>query len=403
MFLKTALVNCEEKTYLLLIFLISPFLNFLAGISYDLYAPSMPALAEHFNASIVTIKNSITITILGFAVGSLILGVFIDFFGRRTILIPTLFLYIVISLAAPFVTTVTALLTIRFFQGVFTAAAGIGSRALVVDYFTGKQFMLAVLYASIAYGLGMVMAPFFGGYLQYHYGWEACFYTFAAVAALIEILIILFVHESLTRRPDLSLWQMSKVYIPIMKNSVFMAGTVILSIILIQQLIYATLGVFMVQTIMGFSPIVYGNTALALGLSYLMGTFLNRSLIDKLSVRQLIYVGFAIVFGSIFAQFLLAQTVGLNIVTLILPLIGVNIGLGFFFGNIVGICLKLFPKYAGMNTAIQSCLFMLLGAIGIFIINYIHVTDLQTLAYIYIVLAMIQLIAFTGFIHRTIE
>ncbi len=392
-FSKRALIESNETLYLNLIVIIVPLLNFLAGISFDLYAPSMPAIAKALQTSTLAIKNTITITMLGFALGSLMLGVLIDRFGRRTIIVPALFLYILVSVLGASVSSVQQLLAVRFLQGIFTAAASIGARAMVMDYFTGKRFFVVILYMSIAYGLGLVIGPFFGGYLQYHFGWQANFYAYALIAAFIEVIMIVWVHESLANPSTNSLWEMTKFYLPIIIHPVFLAGTFILGIVLIEQLIYPTLGVFIVQNTLHYNAIQYGNTALLVGLSYLIGTLCNRILLEWLSALNLILVGFGILAGAVFLQFIVSIQ-PLTLMTLLSPIILFNFGLGFLFGNVVGICLQLFPKNAGMNTAIQSCLFMALSAFGIFVISHLKVENVQTLAWIFLSLLLLQLLAY---------
>lgn len=395
-FSKRAWINVHEKFYLNLIIVVAPLLNFLAGISFDLYAPSMPAIAREFNTSLVAVKNTITITMAGFAIGSLILGVLIDRYGRRTIIVPSLFLYIIVSLIAVKVTSIQQLLAIRFFQGAFTAAAGIGARAMVTDYFSGKRFFIAILYMSIAYGFGLVIGPFFGGYLQYHFGWQANFYAYALIAAIIELIIILFIHESLSHQVEESLWQTTKFYLPIVSHRIFLAGTLILGLVLVEQLIYPTVGVFIVQNTLQYSPVTYGNTALLVGLSYLVGTLMNRIMLEFLSANTLVTIGFSIMLFSVSTLFLFGASVGLNLWTLLIPIIIFNLGLGYIFGNIVAICLGLFPKNAGMNTAVQSCLFMLLSSVGIFFISYLNIVDLWHVALVYLVLLILQVTAFAS-------
>ncbi|MCP3679033.1 MAG: multidrug effflux MFS transporter [Gammaproteobacteria bacterium] len=72
---------------------------------------------------------------------------------------------------------VAELLIIRLLQGMTISTVAIGSRALAVDYFSGRRFFVVVMYTSLGYGLGPILGPVIGGYLQYHFGWRANFYA----------------------------------------------------------------------------------------------------------------------------------------------------------------------------------------------------------------------------------
>lgn len=389
--------------YLTLVLFISQLMNFLSGIAFSLYAPSMPAIASDFQISITTTKNTITATMLGFALGSIIFGVLMDYYGRRKTLLPAMLLFILVSFSAGFATHIWQVMVIRFFQGVFISAAAIGSRALIVDYFKDKDFVIAILYTTVAYGLGLVLGPFFGGYLQEHYYWQSNFYAYACLGILIELILWLFIRESLVVTETKSVWNVIQFYYSIVKHKTFLAGSTILGIVLIQQLIYPTVGVFLVQDKLGYSPVIFGQSALWIGVSYLGGTLLNRFLLPVFSVKKLIDIGFGMVGFSVFIQLILAFTTGLNLWTLVVPIVILNLGLGFFFGNIMGICLQLFPKNAGMNIAVQTCFLMIASSLGIFLISYFNINTLFAVGITFLIVLLIQAVLFYGIFRLAIR
>jgi len=60
-YLEQPVIAINNKTYLSLIVLLSPLLNFLSGINIDIYSPSMPSIATYFDVSVIATKNMITI------------------------------------------------------------------------------------------------------------------------------------------------------------------------------------------------------------------------------------------------------------------------------------------------------------------------------------------------------
>jgi hypothetical protein len=77
---KNAVIQLPEKKYLVVLAILIPLLNFISGITFDLHAPSLPAIAAYFAAPVSLSKNTITISLLGFSVGCIVFGNFLDVF-----------------------------------------------------------------------------------------------------------------------------------------------------------------------------------------------------------------------------------------------------------------------------------------------------------------------------------
>lgn len=384
----------NNDLYLRLLSWTAPLLNLFSSLIIALYAPSMPAIAEHLGISQELVKNTVTLSMLGFALGSLFFGVLMDFYGRRKILVLALFCFIVISTLAPMIQNIEQLMLIRFFQGFLTASCSIGSRAILVDCFKGQQFNIAILYTTVAYGFGLMVAPFFGGYVQYYFGWQGNFYVYVGIAFFIEIILILFIKESLNIQKSQTLLQTFKQYGKILKHRKLVVGILILGLVQLEQLILPTVGVFLIQDELGFSSVLYGYMALCTGFSYLVGTLLNRFLLNTYSFESLVGKGFSITAFAVIIQILFALSCGLTLWGLVLPIILFNIGLGFIFGNIIAYCLRIFPENAGISLAAQTCYLMLLSGIGVFVISGFKIVNLWPVPAIYAVILSVQLLLF---------
>lgn len=66
-------MNKQEKQ--LLFFL--PVLNLLCGVSIDSYSPTLPDVANYFSTSSSMAQSTITIMIIGFAIGQFALGFYL--------------------------------------------------------------------------------------------------------------------------------------------------------------------------------------------------------------------------------------------------------------------------------------------------------------------------------------
>jgi MFS family permease len=392
-YLKTPVINISKERYLKLLMILAPLLNFLSGITFDLHAPSLPAIASYFSSSVSAAKSTITLTLLGFSIGCLFFGVLIDIFGRRPVILIGLLTYTIASLFAPFCPTIECLLLVRLIQGFSVSTVGIGCRTIIMDSFTGHKFKVAILYTSLAFGIGPIIAPFIGGYLQDHFGWHASFVTYGLASFILLIMVFLYIKESQTNKIPFSFKTTGINYVNIIRHDAFIPGIIIVGLSQYQQLIYTTIGAFLVENVLHYSAVTYGNTALLVSCGYLLGTLTNRMLLRYYPVDVLISLGFKLLFTGILMLMICWLCNLLNLVVIVLPMMLLGFSHGFIFINTYTCCLRT-SNTPGAVVSIITASLMVIGTIGIYIISLININNLGSLAAIFAVGAIIQLLVF---------
>ena len=116
----------------------------------DLYLPALPTMTSFFNASTSTIQLTLTGSMVGLALGQLLIGPISDKYGRKNPLIISLVIYLVSTLAIIIFPNVYAMIVLRFIQGVSSAGAVVISRAISTDLYQGRELaaFFALLMAS---------------------------------------------------------------------------------------------------------------------------------------------------------------------------------------------------------------------------------------------------------------
>lgn len=399
--LHNAFISVEKDRYLKLLLILAPLLNFLSGITFDLHAPSLPAIATYYNAPISSVKNTITISLLGFSIGCIIFGTLLDIFGRRPVIFSGILIYTIASFLALACRTIDGLLFVRFMQGFAVSCLSIGCRTIIIDHFTGHQFKIALLYTSLTFGIGPILAPFIGGFLQYHFGWKANFIAYGIVSFILMIIFTLFINESKNKNLEKFSFKNIRInYINALKNHSFVPGTMIAGISQVQLLVYTTSGAFLIENVLHRSAIVYGNSALVISCGYLLGTITNRFLIKHLQISQLISVGFLLLLFAIIAQIIFSLSGQLNLFTIILPITIIGFANGFIFINILTCCLRLSSKAAGTATALFTSGVMGIGTLGTNVVSHINVNNLTHLTVIFGTSALIQFVIFILFFKK---
>lgn len=386
-----AWIQCEPGTYLTVLTLLAGVLNFLCGINIDIYSPSMPTLATFFNVSTMVMKNTITVTLVGWTIGVLCFGILSDSLGRKKILALGLSCYTLVSFFAPFCHMIGLLMLVRFVQGLMVASVTIGCRALLMDSIKGRRFNIALLYTSIGFGLGPILGPYIGGLLQTYIGWQASFVALGVVSLCLLFILMLMINESIGYRHPLALKNAFSRIKTLCQHSMFIIGGLIIGIIQIEITLYPTIGPFIIEGVLQKSVLTYSKTALLMGVSYLGGTLTNRFLLRHFAPKSICDIGCIVMLLSLTLSTLFSVFSRLNLVTLISPIFLLCFSAGLVFGNIMSKNLQQFLEHAGIAIALQTMMLLLMSAVGTFVISHIPINQLFELTIIFWVLIVFEI------------
>lgn len=372
----------------LLIFL--PILNLICGVTIDLYAPALSKIESFYSTTYSLAQNTITITILGFAFGQLISGILSDHYGRRSTTIIALIVYLVATYEIIFLNSVNSLLFGRLLQGIACGTFAVNSRALAVDNFSGHDLQVAITYLSLAWGIGPIIAPFIGGILVTYFVWQSTIYVLFIYAIFLLISTYLLINKPHQSQYTLANYYQATKEMLIDKE--FISRTIILGFCYVQGIIFNLTAPFWVTNVFHQSPNVFGQSALFLGVGYFLGNLLNRILLKK--VTEIYLVGFGLLIGVSFSIVFSLQNNFLNIYEVATFIAIINFGAGFIFANIMVGNLSKYAKFAGICTALQGRLMLIIGSIISFIVSLIKTPTIHQIAIFYITLTFLQLILY---------
>jgi DHA1 family bicyclomycin/chloramphenicol resistance-like MFS transporter len=154
----------------------------LGPLSVDAYLPAFPMIARDFGVSIVSVQNTLSAFLIGYALGQFFGGSFSDQIGRKRIGYVGLLVYIGASLAIAFADNVSQMLVLRFFQAIGGGFSTVICMASVRDVYPveqlGRRFatvtMIVLCAPLVAPVLGTALVPL---------GWHKIFLVKAAYAA----------------------------------------------------------------------------------------------------------------------------------------------------------------------------------------------------------------------------
>ncbi|MBD9649927.1 MFS transporter [Ensifer sp. ENS09] len=160
----------------------------LAGT--DLILPAVPQLPEIFGTDRATAQLVLAAYVGGGGLGLLLYGRLADHFSRKALLLSSLGAFAAASLACAFSPDITALIALRFIQGVASAAAPVFGPGLIRQLFTDKAAVRAIGFLGSVESLVPALAPIFGVLLLSHFGWQSSFELLGVLTLLAAVLIL---------------------------------------------------------------------------------------------------------------------------------------------------------------------------------------------------------------------
>lgn len=158
----------------------------------DLYLPALPLLPSIFNVSPSMIQMTLTTTMVGLALGQIIIGPLSDTYGRRLPLIVGMFVSTLASLLFTQATSIEMLLFSRFLQGFAGSSGLVIARAIARDLASGPELGALMATLMMVNGFAPVIAPLLGGQILYFFDWHAVFFVLAFICAILGLKAISF-------------------------------------------------------------------------------------------------------------------------------------------------------------------------------------------------------------------
>jgi len=235
-------------------------LTALGPFTIDLYLPAFPVLEEDFQTSAAAIQLTLTGTMVGFALGQLIVGPLSDKVGRRIPLLSVTALHVLASIAAALAPSLELLSLARVFMGIGAAAGGVVAMAIVRDLFGGRRLVVMLSRLALVSGVAPVVAPLIGSGLLVVMEWRGIFWVLAAYGAVMLTASLFLVPETLpkARRHDSGSSTVWQRYRSVLSDRVFIGVLVIGGMTFSGLFSYLSSSSFLFQQTYGFDAQQYG-------------------------------------------------------------------------------------------------------------------------------------------------
>ncbi len=179
-------------------------LSTVGPIAIDMYLPALPAMTTDLAATSAGTQLSLMAYFVAVAAFQPLYGPVSDMIGRRRPLFFGLLLYVAAGVGAAFAPSIDVLVALRFVQGVGGCACMVIPRAVVRDLYTGVMAARLMALILLVFGVGPILAPFFGSLIAEALGWRAIFAVMSVIGVAALILLTVALPETRTADKRLS-------------------------------------------------------------------------------------------------------------------------------------------------------------------------------------------------------
>jgi Bcr/CflA subfamily drug resistance transporter len=282
------------------------FIGPLAGMSTDIYLPSLPHLAKQFHATNAHVQLTITAYVLAMGIAQFIAGPLSDSYGRKKMIIGALIVQLLSVVMIILSTSISVFIMARFIQGLACGFMIVPGRAILNDCFEGQELKKKFNTLTISFALAPIIAPFIGGYCQEYMGWQASFYFILIYTVILFFVCLSRLDETIKHKTLFSWHKVRHNYWTLITTRQYCLSVILLSVMFGYSSLLSVLGPFIFQSHFHLSAVLYGYVALSFGFAWFLGNISNHLLFDvslKVKARfslftQLLMIGFLFVIVS---------------------------------------------------------------------------------------------------------
>ena len=335
----------------------------ISALTMNIFLPSLPNIASDLNSSTNLLGLSVGIYLASSAVLQLIIGPFSDQFGRRPLILWSLIIFCLSTIATVFVTSTAQFLLLRVFQAI-SASCMVLARAIVRD--TTESIEKAgskIAYVTMGMALVPMVGPAIGGLLDYQYGWEASFWVLCLLGLIILIIAFFDVGETLSDHNQSFLEQI-KTYPSLLQSKRFWGYC--LSSAFVSGAFFSYLGgaPFVGNEVFGLEPKNLGFWFGAPAIGYILGNFLAGRFSTKIGLDQMIFLGITTALLGVSISLMISFVGQGSMISFFGFMTLVGLGNGMSIPNATAAMMSINPKLAGTAAGLGSAI-MIGGGAGL--------------------------------------
>lgn len=333
-------------------------------LAIHIYVPALPMVGRELGASMALMQSTISLYIIGLAVGQLIYGPLADGFGRRPVLLVGLSLFLLGSVAAAFAPNAESLIAARLLQALGGCSGLVLGRVIVRDTSATHDTVRRLALINLMTTMAPACAPLLGATMAAVAGWRSIFGVLAALGAINLWLTWRRLEETGSPSREVRVSRLARDYRRMLSSGRFVAlaaggscATMSVYAIMVAAPFIFTEELHRSTTEMGFfiMLMMFGMT---------LGNAITSRLVGKVRLSTLLIRGnlLSLVAAVVFVALVL--TGHLNLIATIVLFACMTLAVGFCGPGAVTKAISVDPTRTGTASGLYGAAQMLVGAIA---------------------------------------
>jgi DHA1 family bicyclomycin/chloramphenicol resistance-like MFS transporter len=321
-------------------------------------------MGRELHAPPAAIQLTLTVYLIGVAVGQLVSGPISDAVGRRIPLLAGLIAYMVTTAACAAAPNSPTFVVLRFLEGAVGASGISVTRAVVRDLFAGSEMAHFLSRLMIITGFVPILAPFVGSQLLELTGWRGIFWILTAAGGVLFVAVLLWLPETLppSLRHSGTFRDSLRTFGRLATERRFIGLTLTCALAFGVLLIYISDAPFVFEDVYGLSPRHFGflfgiNSLFLVAAGQVNGFVVRRVSLDALLRLALCVMGV----GAVMLLVSSAGHVG-GVLGVMVPVWLLLFGVGLATPNSTALAMTDHPEAAGTASALLGSAQFVLGA-----------------------------------------
>jgi DHA1 family bicyclomycin/chloramphenicol resistance-like MFS transporter len=339
-------------------------------MAMHIFVPALPVAGIALGATSASMQQTITLYVIGLAVGQLIYGPVSDALGRRPTLLIGLAVYFSASVMALCAPSLPWLVAARLLQALGGAAGITLGRAIVRDMADPTRVTKDLALLNLLTLVGPGVAPIVGAYLADHFGWRSIYVFLVLLGTAMLISTYRLLPETNPLRRPLRVRFVARDYFRLLCHSRYMGfalGGACLSTALYPYL--ATVA-YIVHGQMGLPIRDIGWFAASTIVGASVGTFITRRLSGRWASERFLTIGSLLGLAMAITLLVLHLLGVLSPKLLLVLTVTMTFGAGLASPAALGCVLSAVPSLTGSAAGFYGFGQMAVGALGTMVVGF---------------------------------
>lgn len=332
----------------------------MGALNMNILLPSLPGMTDYFNTEYAVMQLAVSAYLAGTAVAQIFIGPMSDRYGRRSVMLFCILVFIIGTVICLFAKTIEVFMLGRMIQTLIATGMVI-SRAVIRDMVPGNEAASMIGYVTMGMAVVPMIGPSIGGYLDQTYNWQASFMATLTLASITLAVVYFNMGETCKAKP-LSVGDQLRAYGSLLRSRRFWGYA--LTAAFAAGAFFAFLGAspYLATELFHMSPMEQGASFFFTAFGYMIGNFLSGRYSARFGNMKMIMTGGVVATAGIaFSVFLFLIGID-HLLAFFIPTIFLGLGNGLTMPNANAGMVSVRPDLAGAASGLGGALMVGGGA-----------------------------------------